>query len=228
MQSKGHAKNFHVGPGDCGSWVLNADNGDLCGHIVAGQASSTRVFFVTAEDIFKDISRSLQKTVTLPPPGGFDDLSTSRLSQGRNESYPARWWHRLCENLGSISKTFEIMSLGISGGSVILFSAGSFVLKDLAVKKDTVIRDPGNSMDCGTAIFNCSETFPQCSSAAGFDFQGLWKITADYCRQCPNGSWLFNPRSPSSNAAQNAGLSNDACEAVVGVGWKTYPSSDIW
>ena len=208
--------------------MLNADNGDFCGHIVAGKASSTQVYFITAEDIFANISESLRKTVTLPPPGGSDDLPPSPLCQGRDESYPTYWWPRLRDNLGRIPNLFEIMSLGASGGSLIILSAGSFLLKDIPTKNDTVLRGPGTFIDCATATFNCSETLPRCSNAAKFDFENLWNITTRYWQQCPDGPWLFNPQSLSSNLVQKKWLSNDACEAVAGVSWSKYPSNHIW
>lgn len=41
--------------GDCGSWVLNAEDGTWYGHIVAGKPETTVAYIVLARDIFRDI-----------------------------------------------------------------------------------------------------------------------------------------------------------------------------
>ena len=46
-------------PGDCGSWVVNADTGDIYGHIVAGDPVSGMAYVIPAYKVFADIERRL-------------------------------------------------------------------------------------------------------------------------------------------------------------------------
>ena len=188
--------------------------------------SSTRVYFTSAEDIFADISRSLHTSVNLPPWSDTYDLSSLPPCHIRAERHPVDWWPQLRDILKSIPKPFKVLSLAASGGSLILSSAGSFVLS--LTNEATVTRDTGTFVDCATASFNCSDTVPRCSSTASFDFQNLWNITNRYSQQCPGGPLLFQSESLPSNVSQREWLSNSACEAVAGVSWSKYPSSDIW
>ncbi|KAF2804179.1 uncharacterized protein BDZ99DRAFT_348118, partial [Mytilinidion resinicola] len=41
-----------VANGDCGSWVMNADSGDLYGHIVAGSPESGVAYIIPAYQVF--------------------------------------------------------------------------------------------------------------------------------------------------------------------------------
>ena len=43
--------------GDCGSWIIDATNGDLYGHIVAGHPGSDVVYVIPACRIFDDITQ---------------------------------------------------------------------------------------------------------------------------------------------------------------------------
>ena len=42
--------------GDCGTWIVNATNGDLYGHVVAGD-SRGRALMTSAREIFDNIAR---------------------------------------------------------------------------------------------------------------------------------------------------------------------------
>ncbi|KAL8824110.1 MAG: hypothetical protein Q9191_005290 [Dirinaria sp. TL-2023a] len=44
-------------PGDCGAWVVNADTGDIYGHIVAGDPVSGMAYIIPAYKVFADIER---------------------------------------------------------------------------------------------------------------------------------------------------------------------------
>ncbi|RYP66033.1 hypothetical protein DL771_008014 [Monosporascus sp. 5C6A] len=43
--------------GDCGSWIINAETGNLYGHIVAGSPTSGTAFITTFLDVFEDIEQ---------------------------------------------------------------------------------------------------------------------------------------------------------------------------
>ena len=45
--------------GDCGSWVIDAENGGLYGHIIAGSASTQTAYIMSAHKIFEDSKASL-------------------------------------------------------------------------------------------------------------------------------------------------------------------------
>ncbi|RYP52456.1 hypothetical protein DL768_002379 [Monosporascus sp. mg162] len=45
--------------GDCGSWVINAETGNLYGHIVAGCLTSGATFITPFTDVFEDIERHI-------------------------------------------------------------------------------------------------------------------------------------------------------------------------
>jgi peptide-N4-(N-acetyl-beta-glucosaminyl)asparagine amidase len=53
-------------PGDCGCWVVDADSGDLFGHIVAGSPLSGIGYIVPSTHVFADIRDQLGDCVELP------------------------------------------------------------------------------------------------------------------------------------------------------------------
>ncbi|KAG8532296.1 uncharacterized protein KY384_003937 [Bacidia gigantensis] len=221
------SRELDAGPGDCGSWVLNAENGDFCGHIVAGVASSTRVYFITAEDILADISEYLQKKVTLPPPTNFGEPVTAPPPQERVESRLAQVSSHVRNVYVKSVRLFKMMCLAVFGGLCILLSVGHFIIATAPRRKQASMEESGDLMDCSTYKLDCSKITPQCRNTAEFDFHHLWNITTSYWQQCPDGPWLFEPKSPSLRTVQGQGLSKSACEAVAGVGWTKYPINDL-
>ena len=55
------------GAGDCGAWVTNPANGDLYGHLVAGNPSTHLAYIASAKVLFDDIHSMMHSEVTLPP-----------------------------------------------------------------------------------------------------------------------------------------------------------------
>jgi len=51
--------------GDSGCWIIDPENGDLYGHIVAGCSESRVGYMVPAYKIFRDIRRQLGGTIRL-------------------------------------------------------------------------------------------------------------------------------------------------------------------
>jgi hypothetical protein len=45
----------HLSKGDCGSWVVDAENGDVYGHIVAGSPESGVAYIVPAYHVYEDL-----------------------------------------------------------------------------------------------------------------------------------------------------------------------------
>ncbi|KAK4041737.1 protein PNG1 [Parachaetomium inaequale] len=52
--------------GDCGAWVVDAETGDLYGHVVAGSPSTGRAIVVPFDSIFEDIRRRTGEQPRLP------------------------------------------------------------------------------------------------------------------------------------------------------------------
>jgi hypothetical protein len=46
-------------PGDCGSWVVDADSAEIYGHVVAGNTPLRRAYFIAAADVVQDIQANL-------------------------------------------------------------------------------------------------------------------------------------------------------------------------
>ena len=57
-----------IGQGVSGSWVINGDNGDLYGIVVAEDSSDDNLIMLRARDVFDDIERVRGCSVTLPSP----------------------------------------------------------------------------------------------------------------------------------------------------------------
>ncbi|KAH6854992.1 hypothetical protein B0I37DRAFT_301017 [Chaetomium sp. MPI-CAGE-AT-0009] len=55
--------------GDCGSWVVDAQTGDLYGHIVAGSPGDGRAIVIPFDSIFEDIERRTGERPQLPGEG---------------------------------------------------------------------------------------------------------------------------------------------------------------
>jgi hypothetical protein len=52
--------------GDCRSWVLNCDSGDLLGHLVSGYSKTGIGYVIPAEQIFRHISNALADLSNYP------------------------------------------------------------------------------------------------------------------------------------------------------------------
>ena len=97
-------------PGDCGSWVVNAETGDIYGHIVAGDPISGLAYIIPAYKVFDDIEfrfgvrpvlpewsplSPVQPPVrpleTIPIPGRqHEKMSTFRSDFFRRQQFPSR------------------------------------------------------------------------------------------------------------------------------------------
>ncbi|KAK7697660.1 Protein png1 [Diaporthe eres] len=69
--------------GDCGTWVVDATNGDLFGHVVLGSPSSGSALLTPFADIFRDIVSRVGKSPTFPRAR---DENSSRSSEARTSS----------------------------------------------------------------------------------------------------------------------------------------------
>lgn len=54
--------------GDCGTWVLDFDTGNLLGHIISGYSGSQLAYVVPAQQVFRDINDRVGREVDLPTP----------------------------------------------------------------------------------------------------------------------------------------------------------------
>lgn len=52
--------------GDCGAWVIDAESGNLYGHIVAGDSFLHRAYVVQITDVINDIQTKMHESVHLP------------------------------------------------------------------------------------------------------------------------------------------------------------------
>jgi hypothetical protein len=86
-QNETYISNYDIVPGDCGSWVVDANTGNLVGHIVAGDSTLHRAYLIQATDVFHDIQSTNDMHVFLPtqlllqPPGKY--ISINGLKYGR-------------------------------------------------------------------------------------------------------------------------------------------------
>lgn len=55
-------------PGDSGAWIVNAQNGDIYGHIVAGDTTSGLAYIIPAYKVFDDIRLRFGSRPLLPDP----------------------------------------------------------------------------------------------------------------------------------------------------------------
>ncbi|KAI7782622.1 hypothetical protein LA080_013110 [Diaporthe eres] len=69
--------------GDCGTWVVDAANGDLFGHVVLGSPSSGSALLTPFADIFHDILHRVGKSPTFPRAR---DEYSSRSAEARTSS----------------------------------------------------------------------------------------------------------------------------------------------
>lgn len=79
--------------------------------------------------------------------------------------------------------------------------------------------------------YDCSNPYPSCTSAKHFDFSTLWNYTNLIYQSCPNDTRLYRANALTQNlplSKNSISLTQDACVAVAGGGWKRYPRSDIW
>jgi len=72
--------------GDCGSWVTNAQNGDIFGHIVAGDVASGLAYIIPAYKVFDDIELRFGSRPVLPTQTIINELRASELTQELNDS----------------------------------------------------------------------------------------------------------------------------------------------
>lgn len=70
--------------GDCGTWVVDATNGDLFGHIVLGSAGGGTALLIPFSDIFDDVRSRLGTSPTFPT--SRDDENLSRSTERRTLS----------------------------------------------------------------------------------------------------------------------------------------------
>ncbi|KAH7416641.1 hypothetical protein BKA64DRAFT_636042 [Cadophora sp. MPI-SDFR-AT-0126] len=68
-------KDGNIGYGDCGSWIIDDETGDLYGHIIAGSPESSVAFIMPASTIRSDIRQRFGSDLTLPQD---TDLSKTR------------------------------------------------------------------------------------------------------------------------------------------------------
>lgn len=67
--------------GDCGSWVVNARNGEIYGHVVAGDISSGLAYIIPAYKVFDDIDLRFGSRPVLPAQTVTDKPRASELIQ---------------------------------------------------------------------------------------------------------------------------------------------------
>lgn len=85
---------YHVlldGPvqdGDCGSWVIDAESGDLFGHVVAGSPGAGAAMVMPAASVFRDIARRAHVRPRLPEAES-ESSAGRRSSAKRKHSAPA-------------------------------------------------------------------------------------------------------------------------------------------
>jgi len=72
--------------GDCGSWVINAQNGDIFGHIVAGDITSGLAYIIPAHKVFDDIEMRCGSRPVLPRQTVTDELRASELTRELNDN----------------------------------------------------------------------------------------------------------------------------------------------
>ncbi|KAI9745909.1 MAG: hypothetical protein M1818_000590 [Claussenomyces sp. TS43310] len=64
--------------GDCGAWVMDAENGEIYGYIVAGKAGTTAGYIVLLRDVLEDIARQAQQpAVSIPTAEEIAQASTA-------------------------------------------------------------------------------------------------------------------------------------------------------
>ena len=76
--------------------------------------------------------------------------------------------------------------------------------------------------------YNCSDPFPNCSSLEGFNFGILWNYTTNVYNSCKRDPRLYGTSGVIKASKASLALTQKACVAVTGGGWKTYPRADIW
>lgn len=57
---------LHTVDGDCGSWVVNSETGDLYGLVVSGYPNTGIAYIIPARDVFDEMQRKLRAWVKLP------------------------------------------------------------------------------------------------------------------------------------------------------------------
>ena len=64
--------------GDCGSWILDAETGDLYGHIVAGCEQTGTAYIMPAHNVFEDARKRLGSDIMLPGATLLEDKAASK------------------------------------------------------------------------------------------------------------------------------------------------------
>jgi len=82
---------YHEVLGDCGSWVTNAQNGDIFGHIVAGDVASGLAYIIPAYKVFDDIELRYGSQPVLPTQTIIDKFRASEIEQRINDGAAARY-----------------------------------------------------------------------------------------------------------------------------------------
>lgn len=76
--------NAKIVPGDCGAWVVDAQTGQLYGHVVAGNPALNRAYIIPAIEVFRDIQRTCGGRVALPR--SFEGIPQGETQARRNYS----------------------------------------------------------------------------------------------------------------------------------------------
>lgn len=75
--------------GDCGSWIIDATNGDLYGHIVAGHPGSDVVYVIPACRIFDDIAQRTGIAPTIVTTAHLSLHASLQTASGKSAKEPA-------------------------------------------------------------------------------------------------------------------------------------------
>ncbi|PFH60327.1 hypothetical protein XA68_11138 [Ophiocordyceps unilateralis] len=97
--------------GDCGSWVIDSESGDLFGHVVAGSPDAGAALVVPAAPIFQDIARRVQLQPRLPGTEHLFErqtcISPNQVASAATEELPddTRWIRQLMMRFEDILRT---------------------------------------------------------------------------------------------------------------------------
>lgn len=125
--------------GDCGSWVVNAQNGDIFGHIVAGDITSGLAYIIPAYKVFDDIELRFGSRPVLPTQTVIDKFRASELSQESSDSLRA---NRHTEGDPSSSRRIPVSGKGKAAPSSVSPSSASpsFMVKIEGIRPNYTIQ----------------------------------------------------------------------------------------
>ena len=76
--------------------------------------------------------------------------------------------------------------------------------------------------------YNCENPWGEdCTNNGVFQFTTLWNVTKNIYQACANDTRLFT-RDDSSTDLSTASLTQEACEAIAGPSWTSFPKADIF